>query len=510
VNGSITPINGTEKITANSTSYGVLARLDRRNYVRPQPIVIYGPDESPIETSTQHPEDPGPYCGPPWAAAITGGARLLLAMIERLVTDAGGAYAFCDTDSFAVVTHRDGIRVPCETADGRGYVQALTPTQVTPLLERFETLNPFQRRGLWKPVHDSFEQENWTVAISAKRYVVYRLTSVGRPGELVDWSEHGLGMYLDPLADEHGDSDRDDEGRLEWTKQAWRAELHALYELPAPSPAWEASAALSRFAASSPATARLFDGYNRARPHTERMRPFSFGMLGHVDVLLGKHDQAPKPAAAYQPNPRLWLTDTTYYDRGTGDQVAITTASPVDRPSELWDTLADGGARLQTLGDAVRLYFARPEHKSLAPDGSPVVGTTRGQLRRRPVRGAPALTHLVGKEANDIKPPIGELPGTSVQHYGRRASVWDDLVLPVLRLIGAQEVARRARLDVRTLQRCIRLDDPTMPHPRHRQALHRIAVAEARDALAALGRAVAGDGEAALYAYLGLCSQVPH
>ena len=46
---------------------------------------------------------PGPYCFPPLAALITAGAKLMLALLECVVTSRGGSYVFCDTDSMAIV-----------------------------------------------------------------------------------------------------------------------------------------------------------------------------------------------------------------------------------------------------------------------------------------------------------------------------------------------------------------------------------------------------------------------
>ncbi len=81
------------KITANGTSYGSLARFDRRERSEPEDLLVHGPDPDPRRWKLRTPEDPGPYCFPPVAASITAGARLMLALLERLVTDAGGTYA---------------------------------------------------------------------------------------------------------------------------------------------------------------------------------------------------------------------------------------------------------------------------------------------------------------------------------------------------------------------------------------------------------------------------------
>ena len=45
-----------------------------------------------------HPDVPGEYCFPPLASLITGGARLMLALLEHSVSDLGGTYAMEDTE----------------------------------------------------------------------------------------------------------------------------------------------------------------------------------------------------------------------------------------------------------------------------------------------------------------------------------------------------------------------------------------------------------------------------
>lgn len=118
------------------------------------------------------PEDPGPFCFPPIACALTAAARLMLALLERLVREAGGSYAFCDTDSMAIVASPRGRRVPCSTA-GADHIRALSRAEVRRVLARFDELNPYDRELVsspWKVEADSFRRELWRYAISAKRY----------------------------------------------------------------------------------------------------------------------------------------------------------------------------------------------------------------------------------------------------------------------------------------------------------------------------------------------------
>ncbi len=218
------------KITANATAYGSLARFDRRDEPKPVPVLVYGPGDEALTDKTHYPEDPGPYCFPPVAAAITAGARLMLALIERAVRDAGGVHAFMDTDSIAIVASETGGHVACTTATG-DTVRALPRADVVEILRRFEPLNPYGPdvinddprlgRSPWKVEHGSLSEPVWCYAIATKRYALYTPTNSGpqllqptdEPEEagadrdagdtetradFVDWSEHGLGMYLDP------------------------------------------------------------------------------------------------------------------------------------------------------------------------------------------------------------------------------------------------------------------------------------------------------------------------
>ncbi len=100
------------KITANATAYGSLARFDRREEPGAVAVTVHGPTDNGVPDRTHYPEDPGPYCFPPVAASITAGARLMLALIERTLHDKGGAYAFMDTDSIAIVATPTGVKCP--------------------------------------------------------------------------------------------------------------------------------------------------------------------------------------------------------------------------------------------------------------------------------------------------------------------------------------------------------------------------------------------------------------
>lgn len=133
-------------------------------------------------------EVPGPWYFPPVASLITSGGRLLLAMLERMVTDAGGTYLMCDTDSMAIVSSEKGEFVCCEGGanrmpDGADAIKALPWKQVRQIVDRFKNLNPYDPNIVPGSVLNIVEELNYDAddrqrqlygyGISAKRYGLY-------------------------------------------------------------------------------------------------------------------------------------------------------------------------------------------------------------------------------------------------------------------------------------------------------------------------------------------------
>ena len=98
------------KVLANATSYGIFAEMIRNETTEKVPVTCYGIDPTPFGCEVRNPEHAGAFCFPPLASLITAAARLMLALLERCVTDLGGTYAMEDTDSMAIVaTQRGGL-----------------------------------------------------------------------------------------------------------------------------------------------------------------------------------------------------------------------------------------------------------------------------------------------------------------------------------------------------------------------------------------------------------------
>lgn len=378
------------KVFANATSYGIMAEFTRKDEVAPIPVDVYVGDDGSFTNKTEHPEDAGPFCFPPIAALITSGAKLMLALLEHQVTKAGGAYVFCDTDSFAIVSTKDGGPIPCPT-DGGDTVTALSWGTVDEIVDRFSALNPYDQTIVPGSVLE-IERENfdtdgnrhelWCWSISAKRYVLFTKDTDGRP-QLVKVSEHGLGHLLNPKDPE--------DGTTHWIGELWQFILEDEFGFEPEEPAWLDRCALTRVSATGPGVLKWFKGFNADKDFIDQIKPANFLLLAHRDPL----DPNPAlPIAPYEPDASRWSV-MDWIDRRTGLSVKITTRPFDGQP--LTDEV-----RVRTYRDLLADFLKHPESKSLAPDDGRVVGATRGLLQRRLVTSLPQIARI-GKEANKLE-----------------------------------------------------------------------------------------------------------
>jgi hypothetical protein len=173
------------KVLANSASYGIYAEMNSQESDDKVRMTCHGIDEEPYECTVAHPDVPGAYCFPPLASLITGAARLMLALLEYSVTELGGTYAMEDTDSMAIVASKSGGIVPCpggpfRTPDGQDAVKALSWNEVKDIVDRFDSLNPYDRAvvpGSVLKIEDvnfgpksGKQRQIYCHAVSAKRY----------------------------------------------------------------------------------------------------------------------------------------------------------------------------------------------------------------------------------------------------------------------------------------------------------------------------------------------------
>ena len=288
------------KTVDNSAGYGISVELSREEpHTDKTRVDVYG--LTSFFATVTAVEEPGEFFFPPLGALVTGGARLHSSpLLERLVTDAGGSYAFCDTDSMAILATRHGGLRRCSgglhrDAAGNGLFRALSWEQLDRIIKHFDSLNPYDSRLV--PSILELEDENLDpdtgerlelscYAISAKRYCLYTLDEQGEP-QLVKRSEHALGgFYLNPL--NPADSDARD-----WVAEAWEWILRCELGLPTPEPQWLDRPALTRFTASHPRLLKPFTAINTGKPYSEQVKPGNFLLVAHITT--GGHPPKRRP-----------------------------------------------------------------------------------------------------------------------------------------------------------------------------------------------------------------------
>ena len=448
------------KVKANASGYGTLAQFDRQRLTDAIDIVVHTPTESYVNRLDTI-ETPGEYTFPHLATTITAAARLMLALVEHEIRLRGGQYAFCDTDSMAIVATRHGATIRCPGGDIYDHEQqpaihAMSFKDVEAIVTRFETLNPYNPThlpGSILAIENTKRgkiRELWCYAISAKRY---RLAD--RNGNIIDYKQHGLGQLHNPTSDP----------QREWIAEAWN------YLTTGIEPDWLDQPALTKITVSSAEILRWFKTYNRHKPYRDQIKPTNFLLLAYPD-RLGPNPTV-QPVAAFNTNTRQYQT-FDWYDRTTGKPTTITTRKTTEPGVH-----TPGVTRVHTYRDILTRYHNHPEHKT-----QPKPGTTpkdaHGLLQRRPITPLPPILYI-GKEANDLHQrahgiTTHDQTNTTYQHP--QHTTWTQLTRAVLKTIATKTIAEQTRIPLRTIQRAI--NGHNTPEPKTLRTLTEYAISHAR------------------------------
>src|SRR5215469_1462363 len=397
------------KVLANATSYGIFAEMNRQECDKRIKVQCHGLDLEPYQCSVIHPEQPGEYCFPPLASLITGAARLMLALLEHSVSELGGTYAMEDTDSMAIVATKHGGIVPCKggdlrTENGEEGIQALTWRQVDQIVEKFERLNPYDRKTISGSVL-KIEDDNrdpktgnrrqlHCLAISAKRYALFLRPKYGKPVLLREgknnkkdrWSRHGLGHLLNPTDPEASDRN--------WTAAVWDMIVRKSCGLRTPKLKFAHLPAIGRTTVSSPFLMKSFESLNAGKPYSDQIKPFNFLLTAHVNPFGHPEGVDPEKFHLFTPydsDPRKWL-DKEWIDQHSKKRFRITTHGHYGSRHT---------ARVKTYGDVVTEYEYHPEAKCADALGNPCDRQTTGLLQRRHIKID--QIKCIGKESNSLE-----------------------------------------------------------------------------------------------------------
>ena len=429
------------KILANAGCYGLYAEVNRIQFGKnaAKTIGIFSGEESRTER-TCIVEQPGPWYFPPVAALITAGGRLLLAMLEKMVTDASGSYLMCDTDSMAIVASEHGGLVSCDggkrTTDGSDAVKALSWDEVRRIVGKFGKLNPYNPKIVPGSILNIVEEMNfgregrqrqlYGYGISAKRYALYEQDR--EQIRMIKVSEHGLGLYYRPKEGR----DSDCEVAL-WIKEGWQWILNQALGIPAEKPDWLNVPVMRRIAITTPNVMVALRRLNR-----DKARPYNFALS---PVLVNLSNTAITLLGPFEKDSSLW-GDMSYINIHDGTTYTMDLLPPL--------------ASAQTFEMVFFQFHRHPEHKSLAPDGSPCKADSHGLLGRYPVQASGF--HLIGKEtergweqAEDISTLL-----PSLKRYERNAGTASQLLRERLRKISLDILQKETGLSRNTILRARR------------------------------------------------------
>jgi hypothetical protein len=272
------------KITDNA-GYGAGVELNVVQPARPVEVVFHDANGEPHRQRVRQFEQPGTFFHPLLATFTTAGARLLLALAERLATDEGIEWSHCDTDSM-------GLARPLGMSDAE-FLERAKRVQ-----DWFTALNPYSKKGAFFRIEETnFRLRDGTLTeeleplyfwgIAPKRNCLFNLDDQGRP-ILRKASGHALGYLRAPYGEAHAPRGipkpvvpLGELGVPRWEYDLWYRIVEAaidghpnqvrLDDLPGFD-----KPAMSRYAATTPALLRWFKNYNRHRPYRDQVRPFGF------------------------------------------------------------------------------------------------------------------------------------------------------------------------------------------------------------------------------------------
>lgn len=365
------------KIFANAI-YGFFVEINPEPTPERKPVRVhvYSGDES-FEPGQrfQIAEKQGKWYAPYLASLITSGGRLLLGMLEKCVTSAGGVYAWADTDALAIVSAQHGgslAHVPgCENA------RVLRWAEVQAIIDKFADLNPYGFGGsILNLVDDNFVDSDPTkprrqlsgFSISAKRYVLY--DRVEDMITIINPKAHGLGYLFPPVDSPKGWDDEHDAPK--WIHEFWECLLRISLGLKRTDPSWLKRPQMMRMAVTTQNVLERLHGW-------DGFRPYNFFLLPILANCGQPADADPDHftlVAPFESDQSKWIDSVCINIADSNDNKEYRLTTDFNSPGYGKRAVVD------TFENLLYRYLQHPEAKSLAPDGGPCRADTRGLLQR--------------------------------------------------------------------------------------------------------------------------------
>ena len=376
------------KIFANSI-YGffVETNLEYTPQNKPVRVRVYSGQETYVpKRSYEIEESHGNWYAPYIASLITSGGRLLLALLDKCVIDAGGVWAWADTDALAIVANEHGEPVKIQSSEHgmliTQSINALSWKEVNAITEKFELLNPYDRKlvpslkllnltddNYVDPKAKSLQQRQlFGMSISTKRYAIYE-----RHGDqitILNPKAHGLGYLYPPVNSPKGWDD--DHDAPKWIYDLWLWIVQTVLGVKPVEPEWFNLPQMMRVCVSTE------NVLNEQCHSWKGFRPFNFfmrPMISPLGVNVDPNDFA--LAAPMESDQTRWIRSRCVNISNLEDKRRYNiTTDPME------SVLSPETILINDFRSRAHTYIQHPESKALAPDGSPCEGNTRGLLQR--------------------------------------------------------------------------------------------------------------------------------
>ena len=422
---------GVTKGFSNAIAYGQLLRTDTINLSNPVETVAYGPSGERLVTRTRSPERPGPYTFIPAGAGVSGGIRLIMAMLTHAVRARGSQVAALHCDSAVIL---------CST--GGGWTTGLTPavrvlaeTELATILGRFTALGV----SFKTEIPPQIDGRPVSALVVGRNKVIFART--GPDGEItvVRSSDTGLGGHLAAPSDSPGR--RLSDGRWAWTACCQSAILGAAASVPADparpldlgdQPTWVDRPALRRHRAPTwPALAQL----------REQMADPTIGPFARYPRATQSGTDSGPVALGAHPDARTWHTaDWRLHGAPVG----------LDVPDEHDGVrvFSGRGAGRRMLVERVRDHL----HRWVDTFDPSMTGPVRGLRQPAATYSAAGLVDVVGRDGPELM--AGDEDPTTVDAATHRltyGTTADQALRDRVRAAGVRRVARATGIPASTL-----------------------------------------------------------
>jgi hypothetical protein len=442
------------KIFANSI-YGFFVELIPELQNNNVPLEVFS-GEKRFSDSSDVIEKAGLWFFPPLASMITSAGRLLLAMTEECVNREEGTYLFCDTDSLAIVSSKDGG--PLDIPGGEG--QRILPwAAAQKIAGKFASLNPYDRKAVKGSILNLVDanyvdsdptkpqRQVFGYSIAAKRYALYERTYKSNI-TIVDPKAHGIGFLYPPQdSPKHWGKDVP-----RWIYELWEYIVRSALKLPKRPPSWLDVPQMMRLTITTYNVLEMLGEWKIARP-------YNFLLLPMVDPVYGIafHKQANEKAllvCAFSSRQSDWL-ELECVNVHNGKKYKMLNCKKANGNLPYNVVFPSQFAHL------LIQYQQHPESKSLAPDGNHCGADTSGLLKRAHVSAGEI--RYIGKETDRKWEEGDEISIVEFRaiEYGTKGRVLaTEDIKAIIRNIGINKCARESGFDRKNFVRKLVRDLP--------------------------------------------------